>query len=205
MNDIKEIIRTNLVVLRKEHKLTQLELAEKIGYSDKAVSRWETGEVIPDVETLSSIANLYEIPITVFFEEYDKKTFQKKTFRDMDFGKKIAVFFLLEVVLWYLGIMFFIYRNTYFEGRNWLIFIWLVPASFVVGLSFNFKWGTKLLTCILQSGLCWSFLTALYLQLLDYNLFMLFVSGVPMQAAIILWFYIRSPKKSELARFQNDE
>ena len=204
MSDIKEIIRANLVVLRKEHKLTQLELAEKIGYSDKAVSRWETGEVTPDIETLSSIAELYNMPITVFFEEYEKKEFQKKIFRDMDFGKKLAVAFLSGAVLWYLGIMLFIYRNSNFEGRNWLIFIWLVPATFALGLFFNTKWGTKLLTCVLLSGLCWSLLTAFYLQLLEYNLFLLFVSGVPMQAAIILWSYIRPPKKSEIARRQNE-
>lgn len=56
MKAIKEVLIENLISLRKEHKLTQLELAEKIGYSDKAVSRWEHGEVLPDVETLDKIA-----------------------------------------------------------------------------------------------------------------------------------------------------
>ena len=48
MGTTKEIIRQNLVKLRKEKKMTQLELAEKLNYSDKAVSRWENGEVVPD-------------------------------------------------------------------------------------------------------------------------------------------------------------
>ena len=64
---IKETVKDNLVRLRREHKLTQLELSEKINYSDKAISRWETGEVTPDVETLAHLANLYGIPITAFF------------------------------------------------------------------------------------------------------------------------------------------
>ena len=198
MGNVKETIRQNLVTLRKEHKLTQLELAERIGYSDKAISRWETGEVTPDVETLSRIAELYGIEITVLFEPYEKEAFQKKRFRDMDIGKKIAVALLSVAVLWYLGIMWFIYRNTSSEGRHWLIFIWLIPATFILGLLFNIKWGTKLLTCILASGLCWSLLTALYLEFLDQNIYMLFISGVPVEAALVLWSYIRPPKKSEI-------
>lgn len=67
MSDIKAIVKENLIRLRREHKLTQLELSQKINYSDKAISRWETGEVTPDVETLAHLAELYEIPITAFF------------------------------------------------------------------------------------------------------------------------------------------
>ncbi|MEG1499724.1 MAG: helix-turn-helix transcriptional regulator, partial [Clostridia bacterium] len=41
MNNIKEIVSTNLIKLRKNANLTQAELAEKLNYSDKAVSKWE--------------------------------------------------------------------------------------------------------------------------------------------------------------------
>jgi transcriptional regulator with XRE-family HTH domain len=67
MANVKETVRENLVKLRKEHKWTQMELAEKIGYSDKAISRWETGEVNPDIETLDKLAELYEVDISVLF------------------------------------------------------------------------------------------------------------------------------------------
>lgn len=63
----KETVKENLIRLRREHKLTQLELSDKINYSDKAISRWETGEVTPDIETLEQLAMLYGIPITAFF------------------------------------------------------------------------------------------------------------------------------------------
>ena len=67
MSTVKELVRDNLVRLRKEKGLTQLELSMRINYSDKAISRWETGEVTPDVETLASLAALYDVPISVFF------------------------------------------------------------------------------------------------------------------------------------------
>ena len=71
MKAIKEVLIENLISLRKEHKLTQLELAEKIGYSDKAVSRWEHGEVLPDVETLDTPLVTYGNLLSALLEEHD--------------------------------------------------------------------------------------------------------------------------------------
>ncbi|MBO5065093.1 MAG: helix-turn-helix transcriptional regulator [Clostridia bacterium] len=49
--------------LRKEKELTQKELAEKLGVTDKAVSKWETGKCYPDVETIEKISHLFEVSI----------------------------------------------------------------------------------------------------------------------------------------------
>ena len=57
MKDINLVIGTNIKELRKANKLTQYELAEKLNYSNKAISRWESGEVIPDVLTLNKFIN----------------------------------------------------------------------------------------------------------------------------------------------------
>lgn len=45
--------------LRKEKKLTQKQLAELIGVSDKAVSKWETGKGFPDISLFSAIADVF--------------------------------------------------------------------------------------------------------------------------------------------------
>ena len=58
---VKEIIASNLASLRKQNKLTQQQLAEKINYSDKAVSRWENAETLPDIETLCKICDIYGV------------------------------------------------------------------------------------------------------------------------------------------------
>ena len=49
--------------LRKENKLTQKELAEKINVSDKAVSRWETGKGYPDVTSLMSLSEYFGVSV----------------------------------------------------------------------------------------------------------------------------------------------
>lgn len=196
MSEIREIVRDNLVKLRKERKLTQLELSDKIGYSDKAISRWETGEVTPDVETLSRLAELYDVDISVFFKEYDPKVHKSRRFSELQLGKKIAVWSLLIIAIWYVGIMAFAYAKMLgAEGRHWMIFIWLIPLTFFICYLVNIKWGTRILGLIFTSLLIWTFLTAVYLQLLEYNLYLLFISGVPLQSIILLLSYIRTKKE----------
>ena len=43
--------------------MTQLDLAEKLHYSDKAVSKWERGESVPEIGTLTAIADLFGVPL----------------------------------------------------------------------------------------------------------------------------------------------
>lgn len=49
--------------LRKQHGLSQEQLAEKLGVSRQAVSKWERAEASPDIENLSALARLYGITI----------------------------------------------------------------------------------------------------------------------------------------------
>ena len=62
-NEINEKIAKNLVHYRKAAKLTQAELAEKINYSDKSVSKWESGNGVPDVYILIRLAQLYGVTV----------------------------------------------------------------------------------------------------------------------------------------------
>ena len=70
MQDVKVIFAQNLISLRKQMKLTQIELAEKINYSDKAVSKWERGESIPDVTVLMTIASLFGVTLDFLVTEH---------------------------------------------------------------------------------------------------------------------------------------
>ncbi|MBR6401869.1 MAG: helix-turn-helix domain-containing protein [Eubacterium sp.] len=49
--------------LREKSKITQLQLAEKLGVSDKTVSKWETGKGYPDITLLEPIANAFNISV----------------------------------------------------------------------------------------------------------------------------------------------
>lgn len=190
MENIREIVRENLVKLRKERKLTQIELSQKIGYSDKAISRWETGEVTPDIETLYSLAELYGIPIAAFFEKYTPEH-PKSADERQQIIRKIAVTLLGIVCVWFFAIIGYSRLGVLFHNRNWLVFIWAIPLSFAVAIYCNVKWGKRIVTLILSSALCWTLLLAIYLQFIEFHTFMTFVSGVPIQIGIILLAFIR--------------
>ncbi len=57
-----------LAELRKEHEMTQAELGEKLGVTNKTVSRWETGNYMPPVEMLEELSSLYGLTINELLE-----------------------------------------------------------------------------------------------------------------------------------------
>lgn len=59
----KETLGTMIASLRKEHGMTQLELAEKMGVTDKAVSKWERDLSCPDVNTIPTLAEVFGISV----------------------------------------------------------------------------------------------------------------------------------------------
>ena len=65
MNDekLKKQLGANIVTFRKRIGLTQAKLAERLNYSDKAVSKWERGESMPDVLTLVQLAELFDTTV----------------------------------------------------------------------------------------------------------------------------------------------
>jgi AbrB family looped-hinge helix DNA binding protein len=57
------MISMNLKILRKRHKYTQEEIADKIGVSRQAVAKWENGETLPDISNCLALAELYEVTL----------------------------------------------------------------------------------------------------------------------------------------------
>ena len=73
MEKLNLIIAKNLSELRRQNKLTQLEVAEKLNYSDKAVSKWEQGESLPGIEVLYKLAKLYGVSMDYIVGEEQAK------------------------------------------------------------------------------------------------------------------------------------
>ncbi len=60
--DIK-VVGAYLAELRKENNLTQEQLGEKLGVTNKTISRWETGTYLPPVDILEKLSDMYGITI----------------------------------------------------------------------------------------------------------------------------------------------
>jgi len=183
MKSIREIISSNIIRLRKKNKLTQIELARKINFSDKAVSRWENGEVLPDVETLENLANVFDVSLTYLIEEHDDEEINKKP--KITYNQVMLQAFTI-CIIWTIATILFVYLEVYYNYTLWQAFIWSIPVTCLILLEFNRKRANAVFKTVVRSVFSWTLLTALYLQLLSYNLWLIFIIGIPVQATIIV-------------------
>ena len=196
MKDIRQIIADNLVSLRKKHNLTQNELAKKLDYSDNTISRWECGEISPNIETLQKISEIYKIPLASLFEENITRTIDKETKAEKAY--KLTITLLFMSLVWFAATVVFVYGNMVFDTNLWTLFIWAIPLSFLIMIPFNEVWGNTLYKCLLTSGLLWSTLVSIYLQFLQYNMWLIFLIGIPAQMGNILWILMKRSKRKSL-------
>ena len=186
MKTIKQIIAQNLTDLRKINKLTQMELAERLNYSDKAISRWEHGETLPDIDVLCQLANMYGVSFEYLIREgtmQDKSKYMTKKER----GNKLSIALLAISLVWFLSTIIFVYSNLFFAINFWKIFIWAIPLSLLVAVIFNSIWGNRRNSFVLISFMVWTGLACVYIQFLKYNIWLVFILGIPVQLAIFLW------------------
>ena len=194
VEDIRQIIADNIAALRIEKNMTQLELAEVLSYSDKAVSKWERGESIPDVITLKAIADLFGVSLDylVCRHEPGEKRKGKHTARN----NHIFITLMSVACVWILGTCVFSFSSVL--GANlWPAFVVCVPVSLIVCLVFNSIWGKPKLNLVIISGLVWSLIATIFIIFYvytEYNLWVLFLIGIPSQVFISLFVGIKKPK-----------
>ncbi len=186
MNNMYEILSDNLVRLRKSRNLTQAEFAEIIKYSDKSVSKWETGMSVPGLDTLLEIADFYGMTIDdlvrkpVDSEKVEIVEQIKKT-------NKLSIVLLSVAAIWLLATVIFVY--TIFNGNlgpYWEIFVWATPLSFTLTTVFSAIWNRKFLLISL-SCLLWGLIASFFIEFRDMkNAFLFFIIGIPIQVIIIL-------------------
>lgn len=193
MKEIREIIANNLISLRKQNNLTQNELADKLAYSDNMVSRWERAEITPSVETLQKISSFYNVPLESLLQEHTvKENLQDEKIQNI---KKFSIILLMLTVVWFFIIIAFVYSNSILHKNVWLIFVLGIPISCVVLLLFNGSWNKYIYRFVVLTVLVWSILVYIYLKFLSYNLFLIFLVGIPAELALVIWAFIKPKKK----------
>lgn len=195
MADIKEIVAKNIIALRKKHNMTQNELAEKLNYSDNAVSRWERGEVTPSIETLQQISETFSVPLESLFKDNVVVSLTNEE-RTQKIGK-LSVMLLFVSLIWFIVSVIYVYAEAILGLNLWRIFVWSVPASCLVLLPFNKLWGRHIWKFVILSVFVWTTLVSIYLQLLKYNVWLIFIIGIPVQLALVIWAFIKPKKNKE--------
>lgn len=194
MSDLKIIIAKNLVELRKRNKYTQQDLAEILQYSDKAISKWEKGDSLPDIEVLYQICNLYGVTLDFLTHEGSYEDKQEYVIPKYELRNKAIITLLFIIAIWTLGISVFVGINIYSGLVMWPIFVWCVPLSATMLIYFNLKWGKRLFNVFIFSIMLWGYIAGVFLQLLystNANIWPIFLVGIPIEIAIVLWSFLK--------------
>lgn len=203
MNDeqLKQNLGANIVAYRKREGLTQMGLAEKLNYSDKAVSKWERGESAPDLPTLVQLAELFGVtvndllvdpnalpansgPVQRVMEKAVEKTLKRK-------ADKRIILALSSLLVWFVALLAFVVVSSLDVGKSWLAFFYAVPVNAIVLLSLCSAWGDFRGNQVLISLIVWGCLVSVYMSVLvlaGWNFWKLLLLGIPGQVAVILWF-----------------
>lgn len=198
---MRHVLAENISELRKSNNLTQAEFAERLNYSDKAVSKWERGDSLPDVIVLKTIADMYGVGLDDMLREngVHHVVSPDEVLRDEQLTQKILITALWVTMVWIVAAVVFLYSQYSRGTMFWMAFVWAVPVSFLVALIFARRWGAadfKRISCILSSGFVWSALISFYFQFMSYNIWMIFFIGVPVQIALILSSKIHDSSRS---------
>ena len=192
MKELREIIGENLTELRKQKGYTQISLAEKLNYSDKAISKWENGSSLPPIDILLELANLYGVTLDYLVKDSSQK--DKKLLKNDNVKRRnhILITLLSSVLVWIIATAVYVF--SYIPTKEvslWTIFLWAVPINAIVLIVFNGIWGKRKYLLPAVMLLVWPLLAAIHLQVLvlypDINLWMIYLLGIPLTVATFLW------------------
>ena len=196
MEDLRKTIGNNLAELRKRRGLTQLELAEKFNYTDRAVSKWENGDTLPDVEILYNLCHFYGVTLDYLTQE--EHSYYQKRNNELQLWNKIVISCLIVMIVWGLATILFVISLLRKHTPLWQSFVVAVPVSSVIVLYLNrIYFKNKPTRVVCWTVFVWGLLASAYLIILDPEFWPLFLLGVPAQASIFLYFLVMRPKKPE--------
>ena len=209
---LKLQIGSNIANYRKGAGLTQAGLAEKLNYSDKAVSKWERGESMPDVTTLVQLAEQFAITVNDLLVDPDalpgnpgklekamtqvsEKALKRKADKNIILG-------LSSILVWFVALLLYVLLSSFEIGAkwNWVFFFYAIPANCIVLLSLRSAWHDFRWNKMLISGIVWGSLLSIYITATfwNFNLWKIFLLGILGQVAISLWFRMFRPVKEQV-------
>lgn len=200
MQDLKFIIAKNIQRLRQEKGMTQLELAEKLNYSDKSVSKWERGESLPDIVVLKFVADLFEVTLDYLVEEEHSGKPVTKEMMNRNYRRNCYIITGTSIfIVALMATLIFVILAMIFPGTNypWLCYAYAIPAALIVWLVFNSIWFNPRRNFLIVSLLVWSLLLALYLtfSMMGFYIWPILLVGVPAQIIIWMWSKLKNKIK----------
>lgn len=192
--DLKIIFSENLINLRTEAKMTQLELGNAISYSDKAISKWERGEAIPDAYVLMDLAKIFGVTVDYLLHDHKGKVRAKKI-------NYASVIMLAIIAIYTVFAVPYITVLLTSGVHYWLFFVYATVISLIVLTVFNSVWGKTTLNMLIVSALVTSIIVMIYCIFLPWgNFWQILCLILPAILIVICCFRLKISKLSFVRR-----
>ncbi len=178
---LRKTVAKNIAQYRKAHHDTQLDLATKLNYSDKSVSKWERGESLPDVYILSQIAELYGVSVSALIGEIQPPKESKPHYHMFIVLLSLALTMAVATLLFS---MFVICKVDY---PAWMFFVYALPVCSIICIVFTSLWWGILWQGVSVSALIWTLGLSLYLSFELENVSLIFLVCAALQVLTLLW------------------
>ena len=198
--DLKLITAKNITDLRTAAKMTQLELGNAISYSDKAISKWERGEAVPDAYVLLQLATLFGVTVDYILKEHEGEPSPKvKVTR----ANHASVSALAIIAVFTVFAIAFITVYLAAHVSYWLFFAYATVISLILLTVFNSLWGKKKLNLLIVSALVSSIIATVYLILLPIgNFWQILFLIIPALLIVLCGFKLKRKRVSDFLRFK---
>ncbi len=185
---LRSLIAENIAYYRKQNGDTQVDLAEKLNYSDKSVSKWERGDGTPDVFILTKIASLYDITVQDLLRE--KKVPKSRSRHILIHLLSVGLVWLVMTVLFCISKIFHVLPE-----HAWMLFIYGIPITGIVSVVFSGLWWNRLLLTLSCSLIIWGLGLSMVLSLQVESVTLLLLICAVVQVLLTLLFVLLHLKK----------
>lgn len=190
MEDLKVVFAANLIRLRTEAGLTQLQLAEQLNYSDKSVSKWERGDALPDVIVMKAMADLFGVTVDFLITSHDEWNVHPVK-RHVDTNTITAI---VTIGIWLVAAIVFV---IFWMNNNvqWVVLLAAMPVMLITWLVLNSVWKNGHNNRWLVVALVVSLFCLLSFILWRYEIFVLLIPSL-----LIAWLSFRVYRKGKTKR-----
>ena len=190
---VRQNIAQNIARYRKVAGDTQQQLAEKLSYSDKSVSKWERGEGLPDVYVLMTIAELYGVSLSELVGEAAPAAPGRTVYnRRIILTLAVGLVWLAAALVFMLSTLFGLPAD-----RAWLSFIYAIPVSGIVATVLSALWFGALARTLAVSAMVWGVAIAFHLSIPLSSAVFVYIIAAVMQLLVVLWFRLKLPRRKK--------
>ena len=185
--ELKQITAKNITELRHRSRMTQLDLGNAIGYSDKAVSKWERAEAVPDAYVLLSLSKLFGVSVDYLLKDHAG---QKPP--SVKGANHVSISILAVIAVWTLLAVAYITVLLCAQISYWLFFIYALVVSLVLLTIFHTLWGNGRFNMLIIGMLVASLIVTVYCILLPLgNLWQILILILPAELIVVCCFRLR--------------